>query len=136
MWGDCIEFHLYPPGEGDTFQCRKGGSLHCRLTVLKAVGVNKLGQREVLGVSCSLSEAEVHWRTFLENLLKRGLKGVELIISDDHSGLRAALRATLPSVPWQRCLFHLAQNAQSYAPNQIHARRDRANRERYLSGTG
>lgn len=88
------------------------------LAVLKAVGVNKQGQREVLGVSCSLSEAEVHWRTFLENLLKRGLKGVELIISDDHSGLRAALRATLPSVPWQRCLFHLAQNAQSYAPNQ------------------
>jgi len=87
------------------------------IAVLKAVGVNKDGFREVLGVSCSLSEAEVHWRNFLEDLLSRGLKGVEMVISDDHSGLRAALRAVLPSVPWQRCLFHLAQNAQSYAPS-------------------
>lgn len=87
------------------------------IAVLKAIGVNKNGFREVLGISCSLSEAEVHWRIFLEDLLCRGLKGVEMVISDDHSGLRAALRAVLPSVPWQRCLFHLAQNAQSYAPS-------------------
>ncbi len=87
------------------------------IAVLKAVGVNKDGFREVLGISCSLSEAEVHWRTFLEDLLSRGLRGVEMVISDDHSGLKAALRAVLPSVPWQRCLFHLAQNAQSYVPN-------------------
>lgn len=87
------------------------------IAVLKAIGVNKEGYREILGVSCSLSEAEVHWRTFLEDLLKRGMKGVELIIRDDHAGLKAALRATLPSVPQQRCLFHLAQNAQSYAPS-------------------
>jgi putative transposase len=87
------------------------------LAVLKAIGVNDQGKREVLGVSCSLSEAEVHWRKFLEQLLERGLKGVEMIISDDHAGLRAALRRTLPSVPWQRCLFHLAQNAQHYVPN-------------------
>ena len=87
------------------------------IAVLKAIGVNKNGFREVLGISCRLSEAEVHWRTFLEELLSRGLKGVELLISDDHSGLRAALRAVLPSVPWQRCLFHLAQNAQAYVPN-------------------
>ena len=88
------------------------------MAVLKAVGVNKEGYREVLGISCSLSEAEVHWREFLENLIQRGLKGVELLISDDHAGLRAALRAVLPSVPWQRCLFHLAQNAQNYAPSK------------------
>lgn len=87
------------------------------LAVLKAIGVNEEGKREVLGISCSLSEAEVHWRKFLEQLLERGLKGMEMIISDDHAGLRAALRATLPSVPWQRCTFHLAQNAQHYVPN-------------------
>jgi putative transposase len=87
------------------------------IAVLKAVGVNKDGFREVLGISCSLSEAEVHWRMFLEDLLSRGLKGVQLLISDDHAGLRAALRAVLPSVPWQRCLFHLAQNAQGYVPS-------------------
>lgn len=87
------------------------------IAVLKAVGVTKEGKREVLGISCSLSESEVHWRKFLEQLLQRGLKGVEMIISDDHAGLKAALRATLPSAPWQRCTFHLAQNAQHYVPN-------------------
>jgi putative transposase len=88
------------------------------LAVLKAVGVNEEGYREVLGISCSLSEAEVHWRSFLESLMRRGLKGVKLLISDDHAGLKSAIRAVLPSVPWQRCLFHLAQNAQAYAPSQ------------------
>jgi len=88
------------------------------LAVLKAVGVNKDGIREIIGVSVSLSEAEVHWRTFFEDLVRRGMHGVELIISDDHSGLKAALRAVLPSVPWQRCIFHLAQNAQHHIPNK------------------
>lgn len=87
------------------------------LAVLKAIGINKEGFREILGVSCSLSEAEVHWRAFLENLIKRGMRGLKLVISDDHAGLKAALRATLPSIRWQRCLFHLAQNASSYAPS-------------------
>lgn len=87
------------------------------LAILKAVGVNKEGKREVLGVSCSLSEAEVHWRKFIEDMLSRGLKGIQLIVSDDHRGLKAALRACLPSVPWQRCIFHLCQNAQHYSPS-------------------
>lgn len=87
------------------------------LAVLKAIGVNREGQREILGVSCSLSEAEIHWRKFIEDMLCRGLKGVQLIISDDHKGLRAALRSSLPSVPWQRCIFHLCQNAQHYSPS-------------------
>ena len=68
----------------------------------------------VLVVSVALSEAEVHWRAFLDSLIRRGLKGVKLIVSDDHAGLKAARRATLPSVPWQRCQFHLQQNAQAY----------------------
>jgi putative transposase len=82
--------------------------------VLVAVGVTKDGKRRVLGVSVALSEAEVHWRAFLDSLIRRGLKGVKLIVSDDHAGLKAARRATLPSVPWQRCQFHLQQNAQAY----------------------
>jgi putative transposase len=82
--------------------------------VLVAVGVTKSGHRRVLGVSVALSEAEVHWRAFLDSLIRRGLKGVKLIVSDDHAGLKAARRATLPSVPWQRCQFHLQQNAQAY----------------------
>lgn len=82
--------------------------------VLVAVGITKDGRRRVLGVSVALSEAEVHWRAFLDSLIRRGLSGVKLIVSDDHAGLKAARRAVLPSVPWQRCQFHLQQNAQAY----------------------
>ncbi len=86
--------------------------------VLKAIGVNAEGKREVLGVSVSLSEHEVHWRTFLGNLVARGLSGVQLIISDAHTGLTAARKAVFGGVPWQRCQFHLQQNAQAYVSRQ------------------
>jgi putative transposase len=82
--------------------------------VLVAIGVTADGKRRVLGVSVALSEAEVHWRAFLDSLIRRGLRAVKLIVSDDHAGLKAARRATMPSVPWQRCQFHLQQNAQSH----------------------
>jgi len=82
--------------------------------VLVAYGINEQGKRDILGVSVSLSENEVHWRQFLESLMSRGLHGIKLITSDAHSGLKAALRAVFPSVPWQRCQFHLQQNAQAY----------------------
>ena len=72
----------------------------------------------MLGVSVAFSEAEVHWRAFLESLVARGLQGVEFITSDDHSGLKAARKAVLPGTRWQRCQFHLAQNAIHHAPNQ------------------
>ena len=86
--------------------------------VLIAVGVNEEGKREVLGVSVALSEQEVHWRSFLQSLTQRGLHGVELITSDAHAGLQQARRAVFGSVPWQRCQFHLQQNAQSYVPRK------------------
>ena len=86
--------------------------------VLKAAGVNTAGGREVLGVSVSLSEAEPHWRTFLKSLVGRGLSGVELITSDAHAGLANARRAVFGGIPWQRCQFHLQQNAQAYVPKQ------------------
>jgi transposase-like protein len=86
--------------------------------VLIAYGVNIFGRREILGSSISLSEAEIHWRSFLDSLVKRGLSGVKLITSDDHSGLKAALQSVLPSIPWQRCQFHMSQNAQHYAPKK------------------
>jgi putative transposase len=84
--------------------------------VLIACGVGADGDRDVLGCSVSLSEAEVHWRTFLSELKDRGLYGVELIVSDAHEGLQAARKAVFPSVPWQRCQFHLQQNAGHYVP--------------------
>jgi len=98
-------------------QVREDGQVR-HLAVLVAVGVNPDGKREILGVSVSLSEHEVHWRAFLESLKARGLGGVQLITSDDHAGLRAARLAVFGGIPWQRCQFHLQQNAQAYVPRK------------------
>ena len=88
------------------------------VAVLVATGITREGERQVLGVSVSLSEHETHWKAFLKSLKDRGLHGMELIISDDHEGLGAARRAVFGSVPWQRCQFHLQQNAGAYLPKQ------------------
>ena len=86
--------------------------------VLIAYGIDYEGVRHILGASVSLSEAEVHWRDFLESLVARGLHGLEYIVSDAHAGLKAARQAVFPSVLWQRCQFHLQQNAQAYVPKK------------------
>ena len=93
---------------------QNGQLLDC--AVLIAMGIRPDGKRVILGVSVALSEAEVHWRSFLQSLVQRGLSGVVHITSDDHCGLKAARIAVFPSVPWQRCQFHLQQNAQAYVP--------------------
>ena len=92
--------------------------------VLMAVGVDVDGKRQVLGLSVSLSEQELHWREFLQGLVQRGLRGVRLITTDAHAGLRAAWRTIFGGIPWQRypsnathCL-HLQQNARSYVPRK------------------
>lgn len=95
---------------------RHGGIVR-DVAVLSAIGIGLDERRRVLGVSIALSEAEVHWRAFLESLQARGMRGVEYVVSDDHAGLRAARRAVLGGAPWQRCQFHLAQNAIHHAPN-------------------
>ena len=87
--------------------------------LLVAVGVTPEGRRTILGLSVSLSEAEVHWRDFLAALQARGLHGVKLVVSDDHQGLKAALTARLAGVPWQRCQFHLAKNLLDHLPPNI-----------------
>jgi len=94
---------------------RHGGSV-ISCAVLVAIGIGPDGKRSILGVSVSLSEAEVHWRQFLASLQDRGLHGVKLIVSDDHAGLKAAREARFAGVPWQRCQFHLIQNAMQYVP--------------------
>jgi len=88
------------------------------LAILTAVAINPQGKREILGVSVSLSEHEIHWRSFLESLKTRGLEGIRLITSDDHAGLRAARLAVFGGVPWQRCQFHLQRNAQAFVPHK------------------
>ena len=83
--------------------------------ILSAIGVRESdGKRMILGVNVSLSEAEIYWREFLESLNKRGIKGIKMVTSDNHSGLRAALKSVWTSIPWQRCQFHLQQNAGHY----------------------
>jgi putative transposase len=94
-----------------------GTVVSCALLI--ATGITAAGQRTVLGVSVSLSEAEVHWREFLGSLQQRGMHGVQMIVSDDHEGLKAALRARFAGVPWQRCQFHLAQNMLAYVPPSL-----------------
>jgi putative transposase len=84
--------------------------------VLIATGVLVDGRRSVLGVSVSMSEAEVHWRDFLQSLKERGMHGVKLVTSDDHSGLKKALQTVLPGAAWQRCQVHLQRNAAAYVP--------------------
>ena len=94
---------------------RHGGSV-VNCAVLIATGVTLEGQRSVLGVSVSLSEAEAHWRAFLASLKDRGLHGVIMITSDDHQGLKAALKSIFNGVSWNRCHVHLQRNASAYVP--------------------
>lgn len=95
---------------------RHGGSV-VSCAVLMAVGITPEGRRTVLGVSVSFSEAEVHWRDFFTDLQARGLHGLRLIVSDDHAGLKAAREARFAGIPWQRCQFHLQQNAGRVSPS-------------------
>lgn len=84
--------------------------------IFVAIGIRRdNGKRMVLGVSAAISEAEPHWRAFLNSLRERGIGIPDLVTSDAHEGLKGALRATLNASPWQRCQFHLQQNAQSHA---------------------
>ena len=93
-----------------------GSIVDCALLI--AYGIQDDGLRQVLGVSVELSEAEIHWRKFLESLSERGLHGLEMITSDNHAGLKAARQSVFPSVPGQRCQFHLQQNASSHIPQK------------------
>ena len=86
--------------------------------LLLAIGVREDGTKSILGLSVSCSEAEAHWRHFLLGLARRGLHGVHFVVSDDHPGLKAALATCFPQVLWQRCQFHLMQNAMQYVPRK------------------
>jgi transposase-like protein len=125
---------------------RRDGQI-CDAAILIAIGVDVSGHRRVLGVSVSLGEHEVHWRAFMQSLVERGLRGVQLIVSDSHAGLKAARQAVFGGVPWQRCQFHLQQNAQAYVPRKemqaevaadirtIFNAPDRATADQYLART-
>jgi transposase-like protein len=80
------------------------------VAVIVAVGVNTDGQREVLGVKVGASEAEPFWTEFLRSLNRRGLRGVKLVISDSHEGIKAAVSKVVKAT-WQRCRVHFMRNA-------------------------
>jgi len=92
---------------------RQGGRI-ISVAVTIAVGVNNDGRREVLGLAVGCSEAETFWTDFLRKLARRGLRGVKLVISDAHEGLKAAIARVL-SATWQRCRVHFMRNLLAHA---------------------
>jgi transposase-like protein len=84
------------------------------VAVIVAVAVNTDGRREVLGMTTGNSEAEPFWTEFLRSLTRRGLRGVKLVVSDAHEGLKAAIAKVLGAT-WQRCRVHFMRNAMAYA---------------------
>jgi transposase-like protein len=84
------------------------------VAVIVAVGVNSDGRREVLGMSIGSSEAEVFWTDFLRSLARRGLRGVKLVISDSHEGIKASVSRVF-NATWQRCRVHFSRNALAHA---------------------
>ena len=85
-----------------------------------AVAVNTDGRREIVGLHIGPSEAEPFWSTFLRSLVKRGLTGTKLVISDAHEGLKAAITRTMAGATWQRCRVHFMRNALAHVPKAQH----------------
>ena len=87
------------------------------LALLVAIGVNLDGYREVLAVESAAGEKKEAYRNLLKDLLQRGLSGVQLVVSDDHESIKAAVQAELPSTRWQRCVAHFERNVLCHVPS-------------------
>jgi putative transposase len=96
---------------------REGGVIVSR-AILVALGIDWTGRRQVLAVEYANRESQSSWKEFLLQLQGRGLQGVRFVVSDDHPGLKAAIREVLPGVWWQRCYVHFLRNALDYLPRQ------------------
>ena len=97
---------------------REAGVIVSR-AVLIAIGIDWDGRRQILGVELANRESRSSWSDFLRGLKARGLNGVELVVSDDHAGLKAAIREVLPEAVWQRCYVHFLRNALDYVPRKV-----------------
>jgi putative transposase len=97
---------------------REGGVIASQ-AVLIAVAVDGEGRRQILAVELANHESRSSWRDLLLGLKKRGLYGVEFVVSDDHAGLKAAIREVLPEAVWQRCYVHFLRNALDYVPCKV-----------------
>ena len=89
---------------------REGGCIRSQ-AVLVAIGINGDGRRCILGVELAARESRTSWSAFLRGLKERGLRGVEFVVSDDHEGLKTAIREVLTQARWQRCYVHFLRNA-------------------------
>jgi putative transposase len=97
---------------------RENGVIRSR-AVLVAIGIDWEGRRQVLGVEMANRESDTSWKEFLLGLKRRGLRGVIFAVSDDHAGLKRAIREVLPEAYWQRCYVHFLRNALDYLPRKI-----------------
>lgn len=89
-----------------------------RRAVLVAIGVGWDGRRHILGVELANRESRSSWKEFLHGLIERGLRGVELVVSDHHEGLKQAIMEVLPEAYWQRCYVHFLRNAKDHMPRR------------------
>jgi putative transposase len=96
---------------------REGGTIRSR-AVLIAIGIAWDGRRQILGVELANRETASSWKNFLLSLKGRGLKGVEMVVSDDHLGLRKAITEAVPEAFWQRCYVHFLRNACDHLPRK------------------
>jgi transposase-like protein len=96
---------------------REGGHIRSQ-AVLIAIGINWDGRRCILGVELASRESRTSWREFLLALRARGLSGVEFVVTDDHEGLKAAIREVVPEAVWQRCYVHFLRNALDHLPRK------------------
>jgi putative transposase len=94
---------------------RDGGTIVSKAVQI-AIGINEDGRRCVLAVEVANRESLSSWKDFLESLSERGLHGVEYIVSDDHAGLKKAIREVFTHAAWQRCYVHFLRNALDYLP--------------------
>lgn len=96
---------------------REGGIVNSQ-AVMVAVGIDWDGRRQILAVEMANRESRSSWKDFLLALRRRGLNGVELVVADDHAGLRAAIREVLPEAAFQRCYVHFLRNALDHLPRK------------------
>ena len=105
--------------DATVLKAREGGRV-VNVATLIAVGVNAEGKREILGIDVNTTETGAGWLAFIRGLVARGLEGVELAISDAHSGLKDAIASALPGASWQRCRTHFMRNLLTRVPKKAH----------------
>jgi len=136
---DRVDAFLERPLEGEwpylwldaTYLKQREGGRIVSVAAIIAVAANTDGKREIVGLHIGPSEAETFWAGFLKSMLRRGLRGVKLVISDAHEGLKAAIRRVIGAA-WQRCRVHWMRNALAYLPKSQQSMASAALRQAFI----